>query len=231
MTTTRRRPAAATQLALVVSGLLLSGCGTSFRPDDAEANSHRAAGDLAAETLLDEVTGGRQLVATALFDQCTEGRHDWKRNDSYDYECDLAHSRVVAGAETVDDVERSLLGLHEEILDAGCTLEYRQGGLKGVAEVYWPARQEMADPSPGMLPSGDYTCIVEGVGELELEVQPYAGTRSEEYDLRTDVMLTPYIPTRTQRSQPFPPATAQLVAASGMALHYVVTATMAYYTV
>jgi len=215
----------------IAACLLLTGCSASFDPDGKEAVAARAAGDSAAESLLDDVTAGRRAVGTALFDQCTEGRHDWKRDDSYDHECDLAHSRVVAGVQTVDEVESSLLDMHERVLAAGCTVDRAQTALDEVAEVYWPARRKTTNPSPGILPSGRYTCVVKGVGSLELEVQPYAGTRAEAFDLRPDVALTPYIATRRQRSQPFPVTTEQVVASSGMALHYVVTVSLAYYSV
>jgi hypothetical protein len=232
MTSTRRRSAAAAHLTLLVVGLLfVSGCGASFRPDGDEAVAARSAGDAATQRLLDQVTDGAQPVDTAVFDLCTEGQHNWKRHDDYDHECDLAHSRVVPGAATTADVDSSLRSMHLRILGAGCTLLYNRSGLAGVADVYWPSRQKMANPSPGLMPSAQYTCAAGDGPPVELEVQPYTGGRSEEYDLRPDVMLTPYIATRTLRSAPFAPSTAYRVASSGMALHYVLTAKVAYLVV
>lgn len=240
MTTRRPRAAAPLRVALrvaprvalvLVSCVLLSACGASFDPDGDEATRDRAAGDSAAEVLLDEVTAGARPVGTALFDLCTEGQHNWKRHDDYDHECDLAHSRVVAGVQTVDEVEPSLLAMHERILAAGCTVDRGRIALSEVAEVYWPSRRKTSNPSPGILPSGHYSCAFKGEGGLELEVEPYAAGRDERYDLRPDIMLTPYIATRTQRSEPFPASTASTVARSGMALHYVVTAKVAYLVV
>lgn len=231
MTSRWPRAAATVRVGVVlVSCVLLSACGASFDPDGDEATRARAAGDSAAEALLDDVTAGRHEVATAVFDQCTEGRHDWKRNDSFDHECDLAHSRVVAGVQTVDEVESSLLAMQERILASGCTVDRGSIALGEVAEVYWPSRRKTSSPSPGILPSGHYLCAFEGEGSLELEVTTYTAGRDEPFDLRPDVSLTPYIPTRTVRSQPFPAPTAPTVAASGMAMHYVVTASLAYYT-
>jgi hypothetical protein len=113
MPTPRANSALGAPLVLAVAGcLLLSGCGASFDPDGDEAVAARSAGDVMAERLLDQVTAGARPVGSALFDQCTEGRHDWKRNDDYDHECDLAHSRVVAGAQNVDEVESALLEMH-----------------------------------------------------------------------------------------------------------------------
>jgi hypothetical protein len=211
--------------------LLLSGCGASFRPDGDAARAARAAGDAAAERLLDEVTDGAPPVGTAVFDLCTEGQHNWKRHDDYDHECDLAHSRVVPGAATTADVDSSLRSLHLRLLGAGCTVPYGGSGLAGVADVYWPSRQKMRNPSPGMMPSERYSCDTGDGPAVELEVEPYAAGRDERYDLRPDVMLTPYIATRTLRSEPFPASTEAAVAGSGLALHYVVTAKVAYLVV
>jgi hypothetical protein len=89
----------------------------------------------------------------------------------------------------------------------------------------------MADPSPGMIPSGRYSCASGTGSAVELEIAPYAAGRDERFDLRPDVLLTPYIATRTQRSEPFPGPTAATVAGSGLALHFVVTAKVAYLVV
>ena len=226
-----RRPLLALCALAVPAVVLLSGCAASFRPDGDEAAAARSAGDAAAERVLDEVTEGAQPVGTALFDLCTEGQHNWKRSDDYDHECDLAHSRVVPGAATATGVDASLRAMHARLLGAGCTLLYDRSGLEGVADVYWPSRQRMANPSPGALPSVQYTCAVGDGPPVEVEVEPYAAGRDERFDLRPDVMLTPYIATRTQRSQPFPESTASVVAGSGIALHYVVTAKVAYLVV
>ena len=229
-----RRPPRALLVLLVLSVtacVLLSGCAASFRPDGDEAVAARSAGDAAAERLLDEVTEGAQPVGSAVFDQCTEGQHNWKRHDDYDHECDLAHSRVVPGAATTAEVDASLRAMHRRALGAGCTLLYGDSGLEGVSDGYWPSRQGMANPSPGMMPSGRYSCATGDGPPVELEVEPYAAGRDERYDLRPDVMLTPYIATRTQRSEPFPDSTESAVAGSGLALHYVVTAKVAYLVV
>jgi hypothetical protein len=215
----------------VVAPLLLSGCSASFRPNGADEVDARSAGDAAADRLLDQVTEGAVPVGSAVFDLCTEGQHNWKRHDDYDHECDLAHSRVVPAAATPADVDGSLRSMHLRILGAGCTLLYGRSGLEGVADVYWPSRQQMANPSPGAMPSAQYSCATGDGPPVELEVHPYAAGRDETYDLRPDVMLTPYIATRTLRSEPFAASTADTVSGSGLVLHYVVTAKVAYLVV
>jgi hypothetical protein len=175
------------------------------------------------------------VVGTATFDACSEGQNNWKVKDTNRYECVLAHSRLMPGAATFDDVDDSLRSVHATLVDLGCRPLSDRAGLEGVADEYWPGRQQMPDSSPGMLPSGRYSCdpsrSPDATRAVQVEVQPYATGRDEALDLRPDVSLTRYAPEPTLSSEPFAADTRDKVAASGLALHYVVTADVTYYAV
>ena len=223
-------------LSLAVAPLVLAACGgPAFEPTGPVAATARGRAVAAEVDLLDSVAPGAEVIGAAAFDACSEGQDNWKVHDTNRHECVVARSRVVAGARTADDVDSSLRAVHAALVGRGCRPLGARAGLDRVADEYWPSRREASDSSPGMLPSGRYDCGPSGgLGEqtaVQVEVQPYAGGADEEYDLRPDVSLTRYHADPVLVAEPFAADTRARVAASDLALHYVVTAQVTYYAV
>lgn len=102
-------------VALVVT---LTGCGMGT-PDPASDNVRTKAA-AAAETLAGFTAGlksGETVLAEFRADYCLEGIHNWKRDDSYDWDCTVTHNLALE----VGQLRAGATMLHEHLLAAGCS--------------------------------------------------------------------------------------------------------------
>ncbi|MBY5162079.1 hypothetical protein [Salsipaludibacter albus] len=92
--------------AMILVGLaLLAACGGDApTADDAEVQAAldelaievEDAADELARVARSELPAGAEVVATRAYRDCTEGQHDWKRDDPFDLSCVVGHAVVVA---------------------------------------------------------------------------------------------------------------------------------------
>ncbi|MVA74508.1 hypothetical protein GC722_00430 [Auraticoccus sp. F435] len=161
-------------LLLLVALTTLGGCLLTDEidpedPGEPEVREAAARAEPPLRALLDAVRGERPPLATAAFDVCDAGQHNWKIDTEWDWHCSLELVVVVDGG----DVETGLREQQRLAEAAGCTSTYNSAqhhveDAEWLITRYWRQFGSRPDYTASDLPGLRYECL----GGVQLEAHP-----------------------------------------------------------